>query len=215
MLNIDINKKLIYPKIDTLFQRNPNTYKINTDQVRDPIFNLISKWEVTEKIDGTNIRIVLNDGNLYFLGRTEKAEIPKPLENWLFENVSKEKLLEVFEGKDVVLYGEGYGSKIQQGEGYSPIQKFILFDIKIGQFWLKRNSIEEIATNMDLDVVPLIGEMTTDEIIELVKTGFPSKIGNYPISEGIIARTSTPLQDMKNNRLIFKLKYSDFERQKY
>ena len=45
-----------YPKIETLFKRDE---KFNiTDEIRCPEFDNIKKWLITEKIDGTNIRII-------------------------------------------------------------------------------------------------------------------------------------------------------------
>ena len=45
-----------YPKIETLFTRDEK-FKV-TDIIRLPEFENIKKWLVTEKIDGTNIRII-------------------------------------------------------------------------------------------------------------------------------------------------------------
>lgn len=209
MLSIEENKKSIYPKIETLYERDTN-FKVNIDLIKKPEFTIIDKWEVTEKIDGTNIRIVWKDKQLSFLGRTERAELPKDLLCWLEENITPESMFKVFKNAPVVLYGEGYGNKIQSGKAYSEIAKFILFDIKIDKWWLKRFSIEEIATSLNIDVVPLLGKFTTLEIMDMVKKGFPSKIGNVPICEGIIAKTDPILMDRKGNRVMFKLKHKDF-----
>jgi len=45
-----------YPKIETLFKRD-ETFRV-TDKLRLPEFALVREWLVTEKVDGTNIRVV-------------------------------------------------------------------------------------------------------------------------------------------------------------
>ena len=65
MISLDYNKSTTYPKIETLFDRD-SQFKLNTDAIRKPELDLIKKWEVTEKIDGTNIRIFWNDQTISF-----------------------------------------------------------------------------------------------------------------------------------------------------
>lgn len=211
--------KYFYPKIETLFNRNPDTFKVNTNSIKLKEFDLIDKWEVYEKIDGTNIRVVWNNNEFTFSGRTSKAELPKELEEHLKDifNESKSSLLSSLFTADkfVYFYGEGYGHKIQNGKGYSDKQKFILFDILVASensesIFLNCDSIEDIALKLNLDVVPYLGTMTKNEIIELVSKGFPSKIGNVPICEGIIASTNPLLLTRLQQRVMFKLKHSDF-----
>lgn len=233
MLTLEENKKLIYPKIETAFNRGKDfnflkTIHSNQDEacfpipslkneyyvLRKPEFNCISQWEVTEKIDGTNVRIILKDQKLYFAGKTEKAELPNHLLEKLKTIFTEEKLLETFEGKDVTLYGEGFGAKIQGGVGekYSHEAEFILFDIRIGNYWLLYNDLEKIASKLGINVVPLLGYFDMETIVKMVTDGFPSKMGDLPICEGIIAKTKLGLNDRNNDRIIFKLKHKDFNK---
>src|SRR3990167_4368736 len=46
-----------FPKIETLYERGAD-FSV-TDVLRSPVIGTISKWLVTEKVDGTNIRIDL------------------------------------------------------------------------------------------------------------------------------------------------------------
>ena len=48
---------------------------------------------------------------------------------------------------DVTLYGEGYGARIQKGGGKYLAKScdFVLFDVKIGDWWLRREAVDEIA----------------------------------------------------------------------
>ena len=46
-----------YPKIETLFNRDEN-FKIVEGNYRLPEFENVTNWTITEKVDGTNVRII-------------------------------------------------------------------------------------------------------------------------------------------------------------
>lgn len=218
-----------YQKIQTLFKRDERNIII-PDQFTYPEFEVLKdlKWECTEKIDGTNIRIELtSSGNpedgiiMSFKGRTDKAVIPEHLLtklNWLFD---REHLMEVLNITDetqdcnITLYGEGYGAKIQKGGNYiSNDVNFILFDVKIGKWWLDRESIKDIANKLGISAVPLMGYMTIPEAIEYVKKGFKSTIAenkDYD-AEGLVLKAPCGLLKRDGERLITKIKTVDFRK---
>lgn len=218
-----------YQKIQTLFKRDERNIII-PDQFTYPEFEVLKdlKWECTEKIDGTNIRIELeSSGNpedgiiMSFKGRTDKAVIPEHLLaklNWIFD---RERLMEVLNITDetqdcnITLYGEGYGAKIQKGVNYiSNDVNFILFDVKIGKWWLDRESIKDIADKLGINVVPLMGYMTIPEAIEYVKKGFKSTIAenkDYD-AEGLVLKAPCGLLKRDGERLITKIKTVDFRK---
>lgn len=218
-----------YQKIQTLFKRDERNIII-PDQFTYPEFEILKdlKWECTEKIDGTNIRIELeSSGNpedgiiMSFKGRTDKAVIPEHLLtklNWLFD---RERLMEVLNITDetqdcnITLYGEGYGAKIQKGGNYiSNDVNFILFDVKIGKWWLDRESIKDIANKLGINAVPLMGYMTIPEAIEYVKKGFKSTIAenkDYD-AEGLVLKAPCGLLKRDGERLITKIKTVDFRK---
>ena len=198
-----------YHKIETLFERDRETFTVYPDKIKWPVIKTIKHWDVTEKIDGTNIRIMLIDDNLTFGGRTAKAEMPAPLLESLINTFKKEKLRTIF-SRDVILYGEGYGGKIQKGSAYRANQAFILFDVLVdNKWWLDRKDVEDIAAKLGIDCVPYLGQMTLEEIIELVQKPFASKIGTA-IAEGVIGRPIETLYDKNGKRIIIKLKTKDF-----
>ena len=218
-----------YQKIQTLFKRDERNIII-PDQFTYPEFEVLKdlKWECTEKIDGTNIRIELeSSGNpedgiiMSFKGKTDKAVIPEHLLtklNWLFD---REHLMEVLNITDetqdcnITLYGEGYGAKIQKGVNYiSNDVNFILFDVKIGKWWLDRESIKDIANKLGINAVPLMGYMTIPEAIEYVKKGFKSTIAenkDYD-AEGLVLKAPCGLLKRDGERLITKIKTIDFRK---
>ena len=213
---------MLYPKIETVFDRDVMTFKVNTNRFKDQIYSIIREWEFTEKIDGTIIRI-LKGNSLELGGRTEIAEVPKAIESYICDIISMKKLEEIFGYKDVVIFGEGYGGKIQAGERdklrggkYSNTEKFIVFDILVsGRFWLKRADIEGICENLGFDVVPILPLSTLNEACHVTKNGFMSILGDGSIkAEGMIGKTAIPLFDSLHRRVICKIKTEDFEKGK-
>jgi hypothetical protein len=203
-----------YHKIQTVFLRDPaNRYRTLLDgQYALPEFKYLAdlNWVFTEKVDGTNIRIMFDGEKITFGGKTDRAELPKPL---------LEKLTQRFDGrgeqfsdqfpKGVCLYGEGYGHKIQKGGSYRPDQDFVLFDVKIGGIWLERGNVSDIATCLTLETVPIVGVGTLREAVDKTSNGFVSAWGNF-YAEGLVARPELELVSRRGHRIITKIKYKDF-----
>lgn len=204
-----------YHKIDTLFERDKSTFVVDPARIKASVLATISEWDVTEKIDGTNIRVILSaEGEVSFGGRTDNAQMPGDLLQYLVRTFQQDKLQQALwlEGPvSVVLYGEGYGPGIQKGGGlYRKDKAFILFDCLVdGKWWMERNAIELIAAKLGIDVVPYLGRMSLDQIVDLVRTPFASKLGTA-ISEGVVARPIETLFDRRGERVIIKLKTKDF-----
>ena len=207
-----------YHKIQTIFKRNPET-KFKTLLMNEyslPEFEYLknNEWVFTEKVDGTNIRIMYENKEIRFGGKTNNAQIPILLLdglNKIFNSKRIDKLINIFGDTSVCLYGEGYGAKIQKGGGnYRHDNSFVLFDIKIGDYWLQRKDVDDIAVELDIDTVPVIGSGSLDDLILLVQSGFKSTWGDF-IAEGVVARPSTELKTRSGHRIITKLKYRDFQ----
>lgn len=211
-----------YHKINTMFKRNMEGDKrIIEDDWADEAVRYLQHnvWLFTEKVDGTNIRVYWDGENVTFGGRTDNAQIPNGVINALnemfYSTPAKLRLKEVFPDADasnpVALYGEGYGAKIQKGGGkYRSDQGFVLFDVKVGKWWLERDNVEDVAIKLKIEVVPIIGVGTLQEAIGLVKGNLKSEYGDFE-AEGIVARPSTELLDRSGKRIITKIKARDFK----
>lgn len=230
-----------YHKIQTLFKRDldgsltgKNGKMINGEWTTPELEYLAkSRWEFTEKVDGTNIRVGYNLGSdnldrVEFAGRTDNAAIPAPLLAHL-EDKFTPGLFKDAELNDIVLFGEGYGPKIQGGARYREGHSFVLFDVKIGPWWLDRNNVDDIAVKLGIDSVPTIGHGTLYDAIDIVSTGLTwdqngrmtnwgrgvvngglkSTWGNFE-AEGIVARPEVPMFNRKGERIICKVKAVDF-----
>lgn len=205
-----------YHKIETLFERDEKTKKLVEGKYGNKTIEYLkdNKWQFTEKIDGTNIRIHWDGHKVRFYGRTDDGQIPALLVNRLVELFSGEVNEQLFEQKfgetEVTLVGEGYGEKIQKGGLYRKGQDFILFDVMIADNWQPRESVEDIANYFGIDAVPIVLEGTIQEAVDYVKTKPKSKIGTAD-SEGVVGRPLIEMQDRCGNRVIVKIKVKDFE----
>lgn len=204
-----------YPKIDSVFKRDmshPKKQLILGSYSNDVFAYLTNnEWIFTEKVDGTNIRVMCVNDAVTFGGRTDNASLPAPLVKRLEErfHTQREKIAELFP-ESACLYGEGYGAKIQKGGGnYRSDQDFVLFDVKVGDWWLQRDAVESIAYSLGLNVVPIVGQGTLHQAVEFVKNGFNSVWGGF-LAEGIVARPSVELKMRSGQRIITKLKHCDF-----
>jgi len=205
-----------YHKIHTVFKRDPNNKHktLLEGEFSLPEFEYLqnNEWDFQEKVDGTNIRVMFDGEKITFGGKTDNAQIPSQLLNHLNETFLPKLDLfkEMFNNTSVCLYGEGYGKKIQKvGYLYRNDQGFVLFDIRIGDWWLKRSDVVKIALDLGIDVVPVIGSGTLWDMVELCRKGFNSNWGDF-LAEGIVARPAIELKARNGKRIIAKLKHKDF-----
>ncbi len=149
-----------------------------------------------------------------FGGRTENAQIPAHLLNKLNELFIGPQIEEIFEQvfgeSKVILFGEGYGAKIQKGGGnYSTSQEFVLFDVRVGDWYLRREGIEDVASKFGLKVVPIVATGPLSVGVKLVKEKMKSQWGDF-IAEGLVAKPAIDLFTRKGERIITKIKHEDF-----
>jgi hypothetical protein len=213
-----------YTKINTIYKRDMEVkgHPLIDGAWSEPEFEYLANciWTGTEKIDGTNTRIQFTGNDVQYKGKTDDAQyFPGMLEK-LQQLFPIEKLQTVFPEKEkgaiteVCLYGETYGKGIQSvGKQYrlSGVE-FILFDVKIGKWWLQRADVESIAFQLNVDVVPVVFRGTLHEAVKKVRAGYPSLIAEQSIqAEGMIMFPETQLFNRKGDRIITKLKYKDFK----
>lgn len=210
-----------YHKIQTLFKRDlnaPGKPMIEGAWTTDELEYLSgNRWAFTEKVDGTNIRIGIIPSSyeiswdIEIGGRTENAQIPANVIKFIHQNITH-KVAEAGLQQEVpvILFGEGYGPGIQSGGLYRKDQAFVLFDVKVGQWWLRPLAVMEVADKLGVEFAPTIGIGTLHDAIEMVRTGLKSTWGDFE-AEGIVARPTVHLTDRKGERIITKIKGRDFK----
>ena len=207
-----------YHKIQTVYKRDPeNKFRTLLEgQFALPEFEYLAgnDWVFTEKIDGTNIRVGWDcTERVRFGGRTERAQIPPFLLDRLQVLFPPAKFGLLYPDTPMTLYGEGYGAKIQKGGGnyISNGVDFILFDVRVNDWWLKREDVEDIAAHLMIDTVPVIGTGTLFDAVEMARNGIESEIGTQA-AEGLVMRPAVELFTRAGHRIIAKIKNKDFPR---
>lgn len=206
-----------YHKIDTVFKRDPETNHktlLIGDYSQDAFAYLAgNEWVFTEKVDGTNVRVMIGQGvsGVEFGGKTDNAQMPTflatELDNLFYPQ--RDALMAAFPD-GACFYGEGYGPRIQKGGGnYRSEVGFVLFDVRVGEWWLQREAVEGIAAQFGLDIVPIIGRGTLAEMVRMAELGITSTWGNFA-AEGIVARPAVELKSRSGHRIITKIKSKDF-----
>lgn len=209
-----------YEKIETVFNRDiEGTKKLIIGDFRNETIEFLqnNEWEFTEKVDGTNVRVCWDGHKVSFVGRTERAELPKNLVDALNEIFGTSEAEELFEqtygDKEVILFREGYGGKIQGcGHGYRPDEWFILFDVLVGDNYQSREWVEKTAQMFGIQVVPILFTGTIRDGIKFVCQHPKSTVSIDDIyMEGLVGRPKVELKDRRGNRVIVKIKWNDFK----
>lgn len=206
---------MLYPKIYSPFQRHhegPLRNKLDIGVWLRPEFEALKDlhWEWTEKVDGTNVRVIWDGHKVRFGGRTDDAQMPIALLDVLTEMFPEELMENQFQSNPAILYGEGYGAKIQKGGGnYRPDPGFVLFDVMVGSWWLQRDSVEDVASALGIAEVPLIDRCTIGLAIDYVTEGLVSRWGDFP-AEGLVGKPPLGIMGRDGDRLMIKIKTKDF-----
>lgn len=205
-----------YNKIDTVFERSTEgKKKLIEGQFRNKEVEYLkdNMWYFTEKFDGTNVRVYWDGHKVKFYGRTDKAQLPngliEVLENMFGGTLNEELFEQKFGENEVILFGEGYGPKIQKGGSYRNDISFILFDVMVGNMYLNRDAIEDVAKCFNIDCVPIIMTGTIEEAVDFVKANPDSTMGTAKM-EGLVGKPVVELYSKTGKRMIVKIKSCDF-----
>lgn len=178
-----------------------------------PEFELLADqdWTWTEKVNGTNIRIMWDGHRVRIGGRTGEAQMPMILVDFLRDRFPEELLESQFHGTPAVLYGEGCGARVTAGSGvYGSRPEFILFDALVADWWLLPDGLENLAAQMGIPVVPRVLVGSIFKAIDLVTDQlFSSHWGDFK-PEGLVGKPPLGLCSRDGDRLMVKIKPKDF-----
>lgn len=206
---------MLYPKIESPFKRHTQGDLRNKldvgNWVREDVRQLRDlNWEWTEKVNGTNVRVIWDGYKVRFGGRTYDAQMPIKLLDVLTKMFSEELMEDQFGKTPAILFGEGYGPGIQNGGNYRQDLSFVLFDVNVQDWWLLRENIVAVASGLGIDVVPTLGCFTIQQAIDLVTEGHASEWGHNFIAEGLVGKPPMGLLGRDGSRLMVKIKTKDF-----
>jgi hypothetical protein len=201
-----------YGSIKNVFKRDHDTHRIIPGEFSLPEFEYLQncKWTFTEKMDGMNVRVILDTG-VDFKGRSDVAHMPGPLLKHLRSTFDLESVQEESRiyGEGICLYGEGVGAGIQSGSKYGPSQFFTLFDVMTDYGWASRRDVVDIAEHLHIPVVLVVFKGTLYDAVKLVELGVKSTHGDF-FAEGLVGRPELELRDQYGGRITCKIKHRDF-----
>jgi hypothetical protein len=202
-----------YPKINSIYKRDDEGRF--TKEFADPVFDYLydNDWVATEKIDGTNIRIGWDGENVIFGGRTDKAKMPPLLQEYLTATFTPSRMSTCH--PMTILFGEGYGHKIQGvGNRYHPSEvRFILFDVWCGGWWLRDDSVTDVASQLGIERAPLVAVGPLSLMEQKVQDGFCSHVSedvSLP-AEGLVCRPLVSMLFRTGQPVITKIKTRDYK----
>ena len=204
-----------YPKIEALYKLDSN-FKA-TQEYRSAYFKYLedNEWLGFEKVDGTNLRLYWDGYNLTFHGRTDKTDWHPDTLTYLNSRFNKDfenKIEEIFKDKQVIIFGELVGPKIQNKHKDWDVYVFdiVVFDKNDQPQWLDfLTAVEGITEQLNLKTVPLLVKGGLEQLVSYVKENRKSTVCEDFELEGLVARPAIRLSDNQGNRIITKIKYED------
>jgi hypothetical protein len=206
----------LFPKIPGPWKREtegPNRNKVIEGAWTSRELELLAgvkDWYMTEKLDGTNIRIHWDGYRVSFGGRTDNAQMPPQLQKYLEETFTEELFEQQFGETAATVYGEGIGPKIQSGGAYGDT-RVVVFEVLVGGMWLLPDAVTDVAVGLGVERAPMVLRgVDLYSGIEVVRSGLSSRASAVPLTaEGLVATLESGLRDRRGNRIQVKLKTRD------
>jgi RNA ligase (TIGR02306 family) len=171
---------------------------------------------LSEKIHGTNSRVALIEGQLMAGSKAVRRKQPEDekqfASNIYWYPLSLEpvrKLIETLgsENRQVILFGEIYGSKIQSFHyGLKNILGFRAFDLFINGKYLDWPEFHKLCELFEVETVPVVATVPFDlETVKRLSEGKTLLMGqDAHIREGLVVRSLRERMDPKLGRVILK-----------
>lgn len=204
---------LYNPKCKTLFKRD-DRFKVIIGDFTDDRFKQIGLWTITEKLDGMSVILAWDGRELSFHGRTRRTQFNAAQQEYLAAVKADlaPRMATEFGEMAVHVYAEFIGPDIQGDPHKCGMYRIFAFDVRVGGFWLDLDDAQDVCNRVGIDFVPVADiRMTTYEAIEVAQRTSSIVSPDEGYFEGIVARTDHYLYDNQGNRIMWKLKQTDFD----
>ena len=208
-----------YQKIPTLYKCDSATHTF-LGEIYDPYVNYLKDlhWIVSEKVDGTNIRVYYDGHTVTWSGRTDKSQLPKEVAELLQNKFGESEIIfeQLFGDKEVILFMECYGGKIQGGL-YGGKERLIGFDVMVNNSYLDKTIIEDIFDKFNIPCVEFFEVAGLSNIVVDVREAVCSPQKHISplcekgttVIEGYVCVPKIRIYDNQGNRIIVKIKVRD------
>lgn len=201
---------LFNPKCKTLFRRNLETFKV-TDELTDERYRQIPSWLLTEKMDGMSVILSIDpDGVSHYYGRSAKTNFDTEKSIFMEQELNYAETMLHQNGvhKAVDIYAELVGPGVQGNPHNLDALTLRVFDVRVNDFWLDWDNVCDIAEKAGLLTVHCWGRYPVQDAISVVSSY--KSFDDVPYFEGYVARTDPYLYDNMGNRIMWKIKVSDY-----
>ena len=212
-----------YQKIEQLYQFDSDRRRFTTE-IKNPLVKYLAplSWLVSEKIDGMNIRVNWDGHKVTWSGRTDKSQLPVEVEQLLSKTFGDTEVIfeQNFGEKEVTLYMECYGGKIQGGI-YGGSERLIGFDVEINGTYLDKRTIEPIFNLFKIPTVWFTEVRDLGVAITEVCNWFlydtPNSYSTLATpdkktkKEGLVCVPTERIYDHQGKRVIVKIKLRDLQ----
>lgn len=169
-------------------------------------------WVYKRKLDGENQRVYWNGEQAVWNGKSDRYVCSAEWEEYMNSTFLEEIFEEKFgRDKEVLLFGERMGKKVQTNELKLDHTEFILFDVAVGNTFLGQDAINEIAHAFGIhscfDFMQGSDMMYIDTLEKLIER---CANGEFKDWEGIVATPMVELRDAHGSRIITKIKTCDY-----
>lgn len=171
------------------------------------------QWIYRRKLDGSNMRVQWNGEQALWNGKSNAYQCGSDITEYM-NNVFQEEIFEEKFGRDknVVIFGEIMGPKVQTNELKLDSPSFIVFDVNINGTWLYPGDVCSIADYFGLNTCYTYmdgGLGHSDTLENLIKRVAGGEFKDW---EGIVAHPLVELRDQGGHRVIVKIKNRDYLR---
>lgn len=192
-------------------------YRHINNLYKDQTIMMFKECYALEKIHGTSAHISWDrkrNPALQFFSGGEKMELFRAI----FEPEELAKKFEALGTEDtpVVVFGEAYGGKMQgMSDTYGKQNRFVVFEVKIGDNWLSVPGAEHVANSLGLEFVHYIRISTSMEDIDRERDAdsiqaIRNGIGPGKIREGVVLRPLVEVTLNNGHRVMAKHKRDEF-----
>lgn len=232
--------KIKYPKIETLFIRDENHKvtpqlritdfdNIKNCIITEKIDGTNAQIVLSINYDTLDVKVrfcsrenEIEKKDIMYIADTccKKLKLDKIAEFYHNEIALNQKTAVIKDNaSELRLFGEVYGPGINKGALYSKEKDFRLFDIQIGTHFMNYDEMISLAERLGIKVVPIIYQGPLVDLLEYDKLkGFLEKFttriidedGTGGLAEGIVIRPEPLLLNRYGERIIIKIKRSDF-----
>jgi Rnl2 family RNA ligase len=176
-----------------------------------------SLWIATEKIHGSNFSVIITNDQIIGCKRSGPLEPTEFFYDWknMIEKYKSDfkiifdQIKLHFNCDHIQIYGELFGGSksrpVQKEPFYSNDYSFLIFDIRINNYYISFTEMYNLTLLLNLKTVPVLATGTLEQLAA-VSPIFNSVISNQEnnYSEGFVLRADT--RQEKHCRSIFKIK---------